>query len=39
MLALTGILLWTRLHGPRVMALGLVGGVFTLTLALAASAL
>lgn len=38
MLALTGILLWTRLHGPRVMALGLVGGVCTLTLALAATA-
>lgn len=39
MLALTGILLWTRLHGPRVMALGLIGGVFTLTLALVASAI
>lgn len=39
MLALTGILLWARLHGPRLMALGLIGGVFTLTLALVASAL
>jgi hypothetical protein len=34
-LALTGLLLWTRLHGPRVAALGLVVGclVFALTFA------
>jgi hypothetical protein len=28
-LAITGTLLWSRLHGPRLMAAGLIGTVFT----------
>lgn len=35
MLALTGLLLWTRLHGPRVAALGLVGTCLVLALTFA----
>jgi hypothetical protein len=39
MLALTGILLWTRLHGPRLLALGLIGSVATLAVTLVVAAL
>lgn len=31
-LSVTGLLLWTRLHGPRLAALGLIGGCLTLAL-------
>lgn len=34
LLALTGVLLWTRLHGPRLLALGLMGGATTIALTL-----
>jgi uncharacterized protein len=34
-LALTGLLLWTKLHGPRLVALGLVGTCLTLALTFA----
>lgn len=34
-LALTGILLWTRLHGPRLAALGLIAACLALTLTFA----
>lgn len=34
-LSLTGMLLWTRLHGPRLLALGLAGGSLALVLLLA----
>nr|WP_240141485.1 PepSY-associated TM helix domain-containing protein [Nitrosomonas sp. HPC101] len=33
-LAITGTLLWSRLHGPRLMALGLAGTVFTVAVTL-----
>lgn len=33
-LTLTGLLLWTRLHGPRLAALGIIGTCLTLTFAL-----
>ncbi|MEK8089538.1 PepSY-associated TM helix domain-containing protein [Thermithiobacillus plumbiphilus] len=39
MLALTGTLLWSRLHGPRLLALGLVGGCLTLGLVIVSGAL
>jgi uncharacterized protein len=38
-LALTGLLLWTRLHGPRLAALALLGGCFSLLLAFGLSGL
>lgn len=34
-LTLTGLLLWTRLHGPRLVALGLIGTCLTLALTVA----
>lgn len=36
-LSLTGLLLWTRLHGPRLLALGLVGACATLAVVFATS--
>ena len=36
-LALTGLLLWTRLHGPRLVALGLIGTCLTLAVVFALS--
>lgn len=37
MLSLTGFLLWTRLHGPRLLAMGLSGACLVLLLVLAAT--
>lgn len=36
-LALSGVLLWSRLHGPRLLALGLIGGCLTAGLSLVAA--
>lgn len=36
-LALSGLLLWTRLHGPRLLAIGLIGGCLALALTFAFS--
>ncbi len=38
-LAITGILLWSRLHGPRLLAAGLIGTTLTALLALMANTL